>query len=168
MAPFKEERGGAPVRRILYSLSWQVAGGWINTTVVAETAWIDDAPQQSQAVHPVGQGDGRRSDRRQTSLPWYPEPYGHIQDQAAQAPQKEEEACPDELNQESSGSRPVTNSPSTTSRYSRGLRRSQLTSRRRRPTPQEKSRSSSTPSPTRKRSLRALLTSRAAPTGSDE
>jgi len=111
MALSKEERGGAPVRRTLFSQSQQIAGGWLNTTVVCELRYV---PDEGQQVHTMVKGYGRRSDSRQTRLQYSPTEDDNNQQENAQASQEEEawlEGLADDP--ESSGSQTQTFSAST-------------------------------------------------------
>lgn len=86
MAPSKEERGGAPTRRTLFSQSQQVGGGWLNTTCYIEIQFV---PQEGRPLQSMDSSNARGRDSRQASL--FGEPYPEIQDtqEAPQAPEEE-------------------------------------------------------------------------------
>lgn len=126
MAPFKEERGESPkaTRHTLYSMSTQVAGGWINHTLVHEILYV---PETTPQVQGVGQGNGsqrhgQHARLRQASFEeWVLEQNAARKTQEATPPTKEEEGCVE--NPGSSGSRPTTTqqseSPKVDSKRSR-------------------------------------------------
>lgn len=84
MAPSKEERGSV-ARRTLFSQSQQIAGGWLNATVVLELRFV---PVEGQQVHPLDKGDDSGSYRRQTGLQLSAEDRQKAEE--AQAAQEEE------------------------------------------------------------------------------
>lgn len=70
MGTIKEGERGA--QRVLYSVSQQLDDGWLVTEVVSRVTFTPhDLPQTQRPIRSMEQGDGRGSDRRQTTLPWY-------------------------------------------------------------------------------------------------
>jgi len=112
MAPFKEERGDArrASRHTLYSMSTQVAGGWINHTLVHEVMYV---PEESKAVRTMGQSYGTGRNSRQTQL--FPERETFAQEAQDLSDETQEDLCDDE-GLELSGYPKPTITPSETQR----------------------------------------------------